>query len=486
MWLTPVDPATTVVTMTLAEALARQPAPRSVANARTSIREQLANQGLRIVVLDDDPTGTQTVHDVPVYTRWSADVLADALGGDERVVYLSTNSRSLEPAAAVRLGREIGAGLAEAARSASIRPEAVVPASRSDSTLRGHYPGEVDALLSGMKRDVDGVILAPAFFEGGRYTIDDVHWVEQEGRLVAAHETEFARDPVFGYSESNLRRWVEEKTGGAVRAADVLSVDLRTIRVGGPDAVTHLLNGARDGIPIVLNATCYDDLDTAVTGLIASEADGKRFAYRCAASFVKVRAGIEDRPLLAREQMVTSEAPGLIVMGSYVEKSTRQLEALLAGSRVRGIEVPVDRLVAGEPDSAIIRAAAEIDAALAAGRTAVCYTTRRRLETGAAGFLEAGRLIMDGMCRIIGSLEHDPAWLIAKGGITSIEMARTALGVTRATVLGQILPGVPVWKLGPQARWPGIPYVVFPGNVGDERALLRAVGTLSGSEVSDE
>ncbi len=471
--------------MTLTEALARYPKPRPVADARTLIRARLEDDGLRIVVLDDDPTGTQTVHDVPVYTRWSPEVLAGALAGDEPVFYLSTNSRGLEAAAAVRLGREIGAALGEAARSAGVRPDAVVPASRSDSTLRGHYPAEVDALLDGLKRDVDGVILAPAFFEGGRYTIDDVHWVEQEGQLVAAHETEFARDPVFGYSESNLRRWAEEKTGGAFRAEDVLSVNLRTIRAGGPDAVTHLLNGARDGVPIVLNAACYDDLDTAVMGLIASEAAGKRFAYRCAASFVKVRAGIEDRPLLAREEMVTTDAPGLIVMGSYVEKSTRQLESLLAGSGVRGVEVPVERLVAGEPGSAIGRAAAEIDAALAAGRTPVCYTTRRRLETGAAGFLEAGRLIMDGICRIVGSLEHDPAWLIAKGGVTSIEIARTALGVTRAMVFGQILPGVPVWKLGTQARWPGIPYVVFPGNVGDERALLRAFGTLSGSEVRD-
>ncbi len=472
--------------MTLTEALARHPEPMSVTGARRSIHAGLSARGVRIVVLDDDPTGTQTVHDVPVYTRWTPEVLADALGGGEPVFYLSTNSRGLESSDAARLGHEIGEGLAEAARNAGIPVEAIVPASRSDSTLRGHYPTEVDALLNGLHRAADGVIIAPAFFEGGRYTIDDVHWVEQDGRLIAAHETEFARDPVFGYRESNLRRWVEEKTDGAVRAEDVLSVDLHTIRAGGPDAVADVLRRAVSGVPVVLNAACYADLEVAVMGLATVEQEGRRFAYRCAASFVKVRAGIEDRPLLARDEMVRTNGPGLIVMGSYVEKSTRQLATLLAESQALGVEVRVDRLLAGEADAEVRSAARQIDAALAGGRTAVCYTTRRRLETGAAGFLEAGRLIMGGLCRIVGSLEEDPAWLVAKGGITSIEIARSALNVTKAVVLGQILPGVPVWKLGPQARWPGVPYVVFPGNVGDERGLLRVASMLSDSEVSDD
>ena len=57
---------------------------------------------------------------------------------------------------------------------------------------------------------------------------------------------------------------------------------------------------------------------------------------------------------------------------------------------------------------------------------------------------------------------------------------REALDANEAFAIGQILPGVPVWRLLENARWTDIPYVVFPGNVGDEDALLKAVRVLNG------
>ena len=75
-------------------------------------------------------------------------------------------------------------------------------------------------------------------------------------------------------------------------------------------------------------------------------------------------------------------------------------------------------------------------------------------------------------------LEVRPRYLIAKGGITSSDLATKGLGVKRARVLGQILPGVPVWELGPETKFPGLPYVVFPGNVGGPEALQDAVQKL--------
>jgi uncharacterized protein YgbK (DUF1537 family) len=55
------------------------------------------------------------------------------------------------------------------------------------------------------------------------------------------------------------------------------------------------------------------------------------------------------------------------------------------------------------------------------------------------------------------------------------------LGVKRAMVLGQILPGIPVWELGPETKFPGLPYVVFPGNVGGPDALKEVVRKLKGA-----
>jgi len=462
--------------MTLAEMLPRLPPVRSIPGARRLIRERLLADDTRLAVVDDDPTGTQTVHDVPVYLGWDRQLLTRALEADERVFYVSTNSRALSSEAAARLGHELGSNLRAAAGAAGA---SVALCSRSDSTLRGHFPAEVEAMNQGLGAVPDGLVIAPAFFEGGRYTIDDVHWVDQDRALVPAHETEFARDPSFGYGHSDLKRWVEEKTMARCTAEQVLSASLSLIREGGPEAVARLVGAARNGQPIVVNAACYEDLEVFVLGLLDAEAAGATFAYRTAASFVKVRGGIPARPLLSRTELETGAAAGLIVVGSYVQRTTRQLERLLASGLVAGIELDVPALLDEKGmDREIARVATQVERHMREGRSAAVYTSRRVARLDSQSFLETGNLVMSSLCRVVGGLDVEAGFLVAKGGITSIELARSALGVKQARVLGQIIQGVPVWKLGPQARWRRIPYVVYPGNVGADDALLTVVKKL--------
>jgi len=466
--------------MKLSEALAGLPQPLIVPRARAEIRG--GREGLRrpLVVIDDDPTGTQTVNDVNVYMEWSADLLRRALASDDPVFYVSTNSRGLEREQAETLAYELGHNLFEAANATHTDP---LPASRSDSTLRGHFPYEVDALASGMAREFDGVIIVPAFFEGGRYTINDIHYVQQADELVSAEQTEFARDPVFGYRSGNLRLWVEEKTGGAIVADQVRSISLDTIRKRGPEAVAQELLQASSAQPVIVNAACYEDLEVFVFGLLAAEARGKRFIYRCAASFVKVRGGFEDRPLLTRREMAPKDAPGLVVVGSYVTKTSRQLDVLLRSGLAAGIELQVAALLDSQAREAEIgRVSDGLNDHLARGRSAVVYTSRATHSVGEDRFLEAGKKIMSGLCEVVGRIETQPGFLVAKGGITSIEIARSALGAREGFALGQALEGVPVWRLGSEARWSGIPYVVFPGNVGGDDALLNVVTALQPQE----
>ena len=193
---------------------------------RAEIRAQVEATGTKIVVLDDDPTGTQTVHGVPVLTSWDTSVLAAELRSGQSLFYVLTNSRALSQEDAVALACALGANLSQAARQTGSRLSVI---SRSDSTLRGHYPAETDALARALGLAPDGVLIAPYFQEGGRFTINDVHYVREGRCLVPAAETEFARDPVFGYSRSNLRQWVEEKTGGGWRAQQALSLSLRRL-----------------------------------------------------------------------------------------------------------------------------------------------------------------------------------------------------------------------------------------------------------------
>ena len=454
--------------MTLAAALSRLPPPVRIPGARGTIRSSLEKSGKKLIVIDDDPTGTQTVHGVRVYMDWSESTLAGAFQRSDPVFYVSTNSRSLPGPQAAALAADLGRTLRKVSAAAAVD---FVVASRSDSTLRGHFPSEVSALVSELASPIDAVILVPAFFEAGRYTLNDIHWVDDGTELVAAHQTEFARDPDFGFRHSNLKDWVEEKTRGAVKAGDVISIPLRELRLKGPAHVADILCTAEKGIPVVANAVCYEDLEVLALAVIQAEGRGRRFVYRTAASFVKVRAGLEDRPLLTREKIRPAGRAGLVVVGSYVEKTTRQLEQLLRAKHVQGVE-----LQASPPG--IERAAREASLCLERGITPVIFTSRARQQS--EDFLATGKALMSCLCETVRRITGSPAWIIAKGGITSIELARSALGVEAADVMGQVIKGVPVWRLASKGPWSDVPYIVFPGNVGDDSALLKVFTLLEG------
>jgi uncharacterized protein YgbK (DUF1537 family) len=354
--------------------------------------------------------------------------------------------------------------------------------SRSDSTLRGHFPGEVAALADALDEDFDAWLLVPFFLEGGRLTIDDVHYVAGAEQLVPAGMTEFARDRAFGYRESNLRAWVAEKTAGRVPAEAVASISFDDLRRGGPRHVAERLMELRGGRICVVNAAGMRDLEVVVAALLEAEARGKRFLYRTAASFVQVRAGLAPRPLLAREELELPEANGgLVMVGSYVPTTSRQVAALLDQGRIMALEVDVTALIGdGQRDAEIARVAQLADEGLRRGEDVLVVTSRELVAgPGAAESLEIGRRVSDGLCAILRQIERRPRYLVAKGGITSSDLATRGLDVRRALVLGQALPGVPVWRLGGESRYPGLVYVVFPGNVGGPAALAEIVAALS-------
>jgi uncharacterized protein YgbK (DUF1537 family) len=169
------------------------------------------------------------------------------------------------------------------------------------------------------------------------------------------------------------------------------------------------------------------------------------------------------------------------MVGSYVPQTTAQLERLLAQPGVQGFELEVERLLAASAPEALAADLAErAGAAIAAGQVAVVYTSRRYRAAGPAeATLDAGRRISRGLCEVLRALPVRPDYLIAKGGITSHELAQRGLGCRRATVMGQVVPGVPVWRLDQAERFERLPYVVFPGNVGQADTLRELVARLS-------
>jgi len=105
--------------------------------------------------------------------------------------------------------------------------------SRRDSTLRGHFPAidTVQQRFVERGRRHGGVIICPCFLEVGRVTVDGVQWVRVEDQFVPAAGKEFAADAKFGCQSSNLRAWLQEKTGGRIPFEEVMSISLADIRI---------------------------------------------------------------------------------------------------------------------------------------------------------------------------------------------------------------------------------------------------------------
>jgi uncharacterized protein YgbK (DUF1537 family) len=491
------------------------PARSDGARLRESIRAIRAADNVLIGVLDDDPTGSQAVHGVQVVTAGDADDYAAALADPVATCFVLTNTRSLGEPAAAALTTRVARGLMTAAGRMAVGQLGGVSSqgrariqfvSRSDSTLRGHLMAEV-RVLEAVRRDVagagfDGVLLIPAFIEAGRLTAADIHWARTGSGLVPVGQTEFARDAAFGYTASDLKAFISEKSGGAISPGDVRSINLADIRRGGPDRVRDLLAGLADGAWAVVNAAEYSDLETVAYGVLLAERAGKAFLFRTGPSFVRALAGLEPKAPLRGEELRPSASGhggnGLIVAGSHVAQTTRQLAVLRARRRITSVELGVPAILGGTRVGEVVAAAAR-EAVAALSQSDVLLYTSRTVEVGSNSEdnLSAGRTISAALASVVrqvvaagsavdsgssGGAAAKPAWIVAKGGITAHDVAVHGLGIRRAEVAGQLFPGmISVFRpLDAAPAATGIPYVVFPGNVGEDGTLAEVVEIMTG------
>ncbi len=430
----------------------------------------------KIIVLDDDPTGSQTVHGCLLLTRWDVATLKEALADSAPLFFVLTNTRGVAADRAAAITREVCRNLKRALAGEDVNPVFV---SRSDSTLRGHYPVETDAMTEELG-PFDAHFLTPAFFEGGRFTRASVHYLRSEGREIPVHETEFARDSVFGYRHSYLPDYVEEKTGGRIKAASVRRFQLEDIRHG----VYERLMALQGNVCVAVDAETQDDLDRFAADLLKAAAAGKRFLFRSAASLITSLAGLPPQPV--RAEAMASYArnrAGAVVVGSHVPKTTRQLNELLATPGVAAVEVDVGRLP-GEHATLLGEVLGKAEAAHRAGQTPVIFTSRtERAFPDQAARLQFGEAVSGFLMDVVRGLPMTLGFLVSKGGITSNDVLSSGLALRTARLLGQILPGVSVVRCPTDhPRYPDMPVVIFPGNVGDDRALATVVARLTGAK----
>jgi len=432
----------------------------------------------KIIVLDDDPTGSQTVHSCLLLMQWDVETLRVGLRDQAPICFVLTNTRSLTPEAAKTVTQEVCRHLKSAIALESIEDFLVV--SRSDSTLRGHYPIETDVIAQELG-SFDAHFLVPAFFEGGRTTRDSVHYLKVNGVDTPVHETEFAKDSVFGYQHSYLPDYVEEKTQGRISANQVERFLLADIRSGIQSKLRNLQNNQC----CVVDAETQADMNRFASDVLVVASEGKRFLFRSAASLLTSLANLGTQPIAQAEmaRYVREGKPGAVIVGSHVKKTTEQLQKLLEAPGTAGVEIEVAQLARSKAahNTLLNDAIEKINEIHNAGKTPIVFTSRQELTfDDAQTRLDFGESVSTLLMDILRHLPADIGFLVSKGGITSNDTLSKGLALRTARLLGQVLAGVSMVRTAEDhPQFPNLPVVLFPGNVGDETALATVYQRLN-------
>jgi uncharacterized protein YgbK (DUF1537 family) len=466
---------------------------------------------MKIVVIDDDPTGSQTVHSCPLLLHWDEGALRRGLRHPSTLMFVLANTRALTPEAAASRNREIVDALALAMAAEGIQEHELLLVSRGDSTLRGHGVLEPEVLAQAWEEHfgaVDATLHVPAFLEGGRTTVNGVHRLHGE----PVHTTAFAQDRLFGYGTSDLAEWLEEKSAGQIPANSVLRIPLALLEAERAEELLACLEALNANRSVVVDATHPEHL--LALGVAIRRLQGrKRFLFRSAASLLNGLVDSGPSPLgpqpldaqglvgLRRRDLHGQPLPGLVVVGSHVALADQQLKVLLADQRCRGIELPVARIArvleGGSTDLLLPDLEAEwrsqLERALDAGLTPVLFSSRGELLFGSGAAAAARRLrfgmeLASLMARLLSGVAARLGYLISKGGITTGTLLVEGLGLEAVQLEGQLLPGLSLVRsmsssdqgLREQEPSDPLPVITFPGNLGEPDTLTEAWRWLEG------
>lgn len=435
------------------------------------------NKNVRIVVFDDDPTGIQTVHGCLLVTDWSDENLVRAFEDRAPFFYILTNSRALTEDDARHVLTDAMEAVLRVNERYGFR---LICISRSDSCLRGHFRMETDVMRSLLTAHGKSVMpltpFCPAFIESGRVTIDGTHYMKQGDKLIPTSETEFARDNVFGYSTSVLHDYIKEK-------------------------------GADPSLYEIVNAQSYDELNAYRDRLFAAINDYDAIVIRSSSSLPRALSCIDDKPFLSREDLgIDGKKPGMFIVGSHVRKTTEQLTALLssADATLQPIELPIEGIL-DAPEKLMEATMNNILSALRKGITPVVFTARKEVRIDDVAKRQrlgqdVSNFLVDIVHNVVAVTPLPLSYLVAKGGITSHDILTHGLNVKVGRVMGQAINSVPCvmasvkqsnqasqqetqqeTQLGSQLASQletQLPYIIFPGNVGNEQSLKEIYGKL--------
>ena len=452
---------------------------------------------MKIIVFDDDPTGSQTVHDCLLLLSWDYQTLLDGIKSGSRLLFILCNTRSLSEAEASQRLIEICTSLKQVINSEGYSIKDFVFISRGDSTLRGHNflePFVINKALG----PFDATFHIPAFIEGDRLTINGRHFVDN----MPAHETIFAKDKIFGYQTNNIKQLLYKKSKFQIQLKDIENLTLSEINelvVNENNIIFKKIRNLKNNKQLIVDADTYWYLDkfSLVLNKLKME---KNFFFRTAASFIKSYSRIENNTKdnkyysqLRRKDDHNKYMKGLIVIGSHVELSSIQLKSLLEISTCKPIEINVKdyfQIFKYKNEESQIkifkkRLVNQVRECIKKDFTPVLFTSRKVLISQSNDEEFAfNKSLASFIAQIIKELKLEIGYLISKGGITTNTILSEGFSANSVYLEGQITIGISLLSVHLKQINTSIPVVTFPGNIGDKNTMVKVWSIIENQKIS--
>ena len=277
---------------------------------------------MKFVVIDDDPTGSQTVHNCLLLLKWDYSTLVKGFESESNLFFILANTRSLEENNARLVIEEICKNLKFIIDSEKYEEE-IIFISRGDSTLRGHNflePNAINICLG----PFDATFHIPAFIEAKRLTINGSHFVDQ----IPVGQTIFAKDKIFGFETSNLKNLLFHKSKSQLNKDDIQNLflsDLNILKNEENNIVFKKIKNFKDNKHVILDVENYSQLKKFCL-TIKKLSKQKKFLFRTAASFIssisEKKSDLCDQRFFSNLRIRNKDKqflPGLVIVGSYVK-----------------------------------------------------------------------------------------------------------------------------------------------------------------------
>ena len=438
---------------------------------------------MKFVVIDDDPTGSQTVHDCLLLLKWDCSTLVKGFESKSNLFFILANTRSLSENDAKSTIKEICKNLKNVITSQAYEEE-IIFISRGDSTLRGHNYLEPIALNSCLG-PFDATFHIPAFIEGKRLTTNGAHFVDK----TPISQTIFAKDKIFGYETSNVKKLLFQQSKSQINFEDIQNLffsDIEMLNDEENNIVFKTLKNLNNNKHVVVDVENYSQLKK-FSLVIKKLIKQKKFLFRTAASFI---SSISEKKSFSQSEIFFSNLrirnkeksflPGLIIVGSYVELSTIQLNNLLEISNCNPVELDVFEFfkITSSDNNQKRRNLfknkflKEIRFSFEKGKTPVLFTSRKFMSLDASELFNFYNVLACFIAELVADLKYEIGYLISKGGITTNLILSNGLNADYVYLEGQILTGISVVTCNLK-NGEKLPVVTHPGNIGTKDSLVN-------------